>query len=388
MRLIFGLDLNENGSRYEADNGRFGGVGSFFDILFGSRYAVESIDFQGSPGRNENGKRQKMWTHLMWWRCGVVVVFSWQAAAACLAAVAFQNLNDPVERPREQPYVMVLGVAQDAGYPQAGCWKPCCQPAWEDRSVRRYPTCLAIVDPISKQRWLLDCTWQLPDQLHMLNTEMPRDDSPGLDGIFLTHGHIGHYTGLMHLGREVMGTDRVPVFAMPRMRDFLATNGPWDLLLELNHIVLQPLELGQEVVLNERLSLTALSVPHRGEYSETVAFVVRGPQRSVLYLPDIDKWSRWERSIETLLGEVDIAFLDATFFANGEIAGRDMSQIPHPFVEESIVRFQPLDAETRKKVHFIHLNHSNPALHLDSQAAEHIRRAGLNLAEQGAVYGL
>ena len=287
-----------------------------------------------------------------------------------------------------QPFVCVLGVAQDAGYPQAGCQKACCRPAWEDYRVRRMPSSVAIVDPKSGERWLLDCSWQLPDQLHLLNQLHPRKDSPGIDGIFLTHGHIGHYTGLMHLGREVMGAKKVPVYATPKMENFIRKNGPWDLLVELENIELKSLKADEAIKLNERISITPIKVPHRGEYTETVGFVVQGPKRKALYLPDIDKWSRWERSIEKLIGEVDVAFLDATFFANGEIPGRDMSQIPHPFVEESILRFRELSATDRAKVHFIHLNHTNPALDPKSDAAKTIGRAGMNLAEQGKVYGL
>jgi len=29
---------------------------------------------------------------------------------------------------------------------------------------------------------------------------------------------MGHYTGLMHFGREVMGTNNLPVYAMPKMK--------------------------------------------------------------------------------------------------------------------------------------------------------------------------
>lgn len=284
--------------------------------------------------------------------------------------------------------VVVLGTAQDAGYPQAGCLKDCCKRAWDDQTVRRFPTSLAIIDPATKQRWILDCTWQLPDQWNMLQQICPRKDTPGIDGIFLTHGHIGHYTGLMHLGREVMGSDQVPVFAMPRMHRYLQDNGPWSLLVKLKNIQLNLLESVKAVELSKRVSVTPISVPHRGEFSETVGFIIKTKDRSALYLPDIDKWSRWERKIEDVLAKVDIAFIDATFFQNGEIKGRDMSEIPHPFIEESLLRFQPLSAIERNKIHFIHLNHTNPALDATSPAAEQIRRAGMHLAEQGKAYSL
>ena len=41
-----------------------------------------------------------------------------------------------------------------------------------------------------------------------------------LSGVFLTHAHIGHYTGLMNFGNEAMGTKELPVFCMPKMKSF------------------------------------------------------------------------------------------------------------------------------------------------------------------------
>ncbi len=311
-----------------------------------------------------------------------------QKQSGLTAANADSKISKKSRLAGDSPFVVVLGTAQDAGFPQAGCLKDCCKEAWGDPKVRRFPTSVAIVDPKTKQRWLLDCTWQLPDQLQMLNSKLARKDSPGIDGIFLTHGHIGHYTGLMHLGREVMGAKDVPVFAMPRMKTFLEKNGPWSLLVKLKNIKIKSMKANQKIKLNQQISITPIMVPHRGEYTETVGFVVETTGKSVLFLPDIDKWSRWETKIEKVLESVDIAFLDATFFANGEIPGRDMSQIPHPFVEESLLRFRSLDATERNKIHFIHLNHTNPALNPNGKAADQIRRAGMNLAVQGKVYSL
>ena len=126
-----------------------------------------------------------------------------------------------------------------------------------------------------------------------------------------------------------MGTQKMPVWAMPRMRAFLTENGPWSQLVELENIVLSPAEA--PVPLNG-VTVTAHVVPHRDEFSETVAFEIRGPENALLYLPDVDKWSRMEPGVETLISRVDIALLDGTFFDANELPGRDMSEIPHPFV--------------------------------------------------------
>ena len=257
------------------------------------------------------------------------------------------------------PYAFLLGIAQDGGYPQAGCKRSDCVEAWKHPERWQHVASLAIIDPISKQRWIVDATPDFPLQLAHLDAEAP---FAHIDGIFLTHAHIGHYLGLAHLGREVMGAKEVPVYAMPRMREFLTHNGPWDQLVRLHNIDIRPLEDGVTVQLNERISITPLLVPHRDEYSETVGFIVRGPTRSLLWLPDIDKWEKWSTAIESVIAKVDLAFLDGTFFDEHELPGRSLSEVPHPTISESMTRFAALPEAERAKIHFVHLNQSNPAL--------------------------
>ncbi len=281
------------------------------------------------------------------------------------------------------PFLTVLGIAQDAGYPQAACQKDCCRDAWNDPELRRHPVCLAIVDPSTSQRWMVECTPEFRAQLRMLDEIAPTESSPALDGILLTHAHIGHYAGLIHLGREVIGANGIPVYAMPRMKSYLEDNGPWSQLVTLNNIELRSLEHEQSVELSASISATPFRVPHRDEYSETVAYVIAGPNRRVLFLPDIDKWDKWDRRIEDMIATVDIAYIDGSFFDGDELPGRDMSEIPHPFVIESMERFAELPAEEKSKVRFIHFNHTNDALRADSAAAQAIRSAGFRIAEEG-----
>jgi pyrroloquinoline quinone biosynthesis protein B len=272
------------------------------------------------------------------------------------------------------PYALVLGIAQDGGYPQAGCNRPDCVAAWRNPKLRQRVASLAIVDPQSNQRWIIDATPDFGSQLRTLDETAPRaEGAPLLDGILLTHAHIGHYLGLTQLGREVLGAHSVRVYAMPRMRDFLAHNGPWDQLVKLHNIDITPLEDGVEMALNERIHVTPLLVPHRDEYSETVGYLVRGPSRSILWLPDIDKWEKWSTPLESVLERVDVAYIDGTFYDAGELPGRDLREIPHPLMTETMTRLAgtPLGA----KVRFIHLNQSNPLLRE--------RRSGFIVAKDG-----
>jgi pyrroloquinoline quinone biosynthesis protein B len=175
----------------------------------------------------------------------------------------------------------------------------------------------------------------------------------------------------------------MPVYAMPRMKEYLETNGPWSQLVKLQNIQLQPLQNNTEVFLDDQMKVVPLQVPHRDEYSETVGYQIHGPNKKVLFIPDINKWELWERSIVEEVKKVDYAFLDGSFFKNGEIPGRDMSEIPHPFIEESLQLFSELSAEEKAKIYFIHFNHTNPVLQDNSPARLEIQAAGLNMANEG-----
>jgi pyrroloquinoline quinone biosynthesis protein B len=166
------------------------------------------------------------------------------------------------------------------------------------------------------------------------------------------------------------------------MREFLKSNGPWGQLVEFGDIELMPLEADEPVQLNGRIKVTPMLVPHRDEYSETVGFRIDRPSQSVLFMPDIDKWERWDRRIEDVLAGVDVAFVDGSFYDADEIPGRDMSEMPHPFIAESMTRLEPLPASERQKVRFIHLNHTNPALRPESDARRAIEAAGFGVAEE------
>jgi len=279
---------------------------------------------------------------------------------------------------------VVLGVAQDAGYPQANCQKGCCKEVWTDASKRRMVSCLALVEPQKRQAWIFDATPDFKDQLKRL-------ENLGVEkiaGIFLTHAHVGHYTGLIHLGREIMGTKNIPVFAMPKMKAFLTDNGPWSQLVTLNNIQLKALQKDVTVSLGNVLSVTPYQVPHRDEYSETVGFKIEGANKSAIFIPDIDKWQKWDKDILQVIQANDIALLDGSFYKNGEIPGRDMSLIPHPFVEESMQLFQHLNESEKNKVHFIHFNHTNPVLQEGSSAQKEVLRKGFYIAQEMQFFEL
>ncbi|WP_416832674.1 MAG: MBL fold metallo-hydrolase [Erythrobacter sp.] len=295
--------------------------------------------------------------------------------------------------------LVVLGAGQDAGAPQIG--------NVDDTGPRLLPSSLALIDRANGKRYLLDASPAITEQLAMLDRIEPPADGLGLDGVFLTHAHIGHYLGLAYFGREAAGASGVPVYAMPRMAQFLRTNGPWSQLVELGNIAIKEVAhssyryppLANEAwrpsepqLIGGNIAASAIPVPHRDEYSETVGWVFADPERwSILYLPDIDSWDEMEArnpgfSLETWVRKVGpdgLVFIDATFWDDNELPGRDMSEIPHPRVTETMDRLQELPPSERAKVHFIHYNHTNPIRDPDSAQSREVAERGYNVARRG-----
>lgn len=296
---------------------------------------------------------------------------------------------------RDEDGVYVLGVAQDGGYPHAGCTKKCCEQAWNNAGKRRYVTSLAVVS--GGKWWLFEATPDIKEQLQYFRQLTGGAYSYLPEGIFITHAHIGHYTGLMQLGREAMNTSKVPVYVLPRLKSYLEKNGPWSQLVELKNIELRmmeaslhPAQMRREdmgKVVSDGLGVTAFTVPHRDEYSETAGFRIALGEKRYLFIPDIDKWEKWMTDIRILASRCDVALVDGTFFEAGEIPGRNMSEIPHPFVRETAALFQggervPGMPDLRSVIYFIHFNHTNPLLWDDGRAKE-LERDGFHIARQG-----
>ncbi len=309
--------------------------------------------------------------------------------AYILVASSCQNLKQEQKALEQMPqtaYIYVLGIAQDAGYPQANCQKECCSEAWINLKTRKHATSLALVDPATNQYWLFEATPDFKYQLRTIQEAAQTTELP--NGIFLTHGHIGHYSGLMHLGKEVIGAKAVNTYVMPRMKMFLTTNGPWSQLVAKENISLISLRNNEPLELNAKINVTPFTVPHRDEFTETVEFKIVGPHKSLLFIPDIDKWEKWEKNIIEETKKVDLVLIDGTFFADGEIPGRDMSAIPHPFIQETMSLFKQESDHEKNKVWFIHFNHTNPTLKDNSKARKEIEENGFNICYEGQIIKL
>ena len=277
-----------------------------------------------------------------------------------------------------------MGTVQDGGIPHLGCIKFCCKNYFERGFSKKRVVSLGISDHKKKKNYLVEAS---PDISIQLNSFL-LNNSKKLDGIFITHAHIGHYSGLINLGREVYNASKIPLYLMPKMTDFISSNGPWDQLVKLKNVELKSLFDKKEEKLTENLTIIPFKVPHRDEYSETVGYKIVGPNKSALFIPDIDKWNKWEISIKQLISKVDYAFLDGTFYDSKEINNRDISEIPHPFIIESLELFKDLKESDRNKIYFIHLNHTNPLLNSKSEEYRNIVSKGYNVALEGLEFEL
>ncbi|MEY8020406.1 MBL fold metallo-hydrolase [Muriicola sp. SD30] len=331
----------------------------------------------------------KTWPIIRLFRYGaaIVLILAWSCKENKTEERGNLNKSRTTEADKGVKLV-ILGTVQDAGSPQLGCKKSCCADLYNKPDPARKVVSLGLVDKEARKRFLLEATPDITSQLHNLNRIANTSVDQMPDGVFLTHAHIGHYTGLMYFGKEAVNAFEVPVYAMPRMIDFLKNNGPWDQLVKQKNIVLKGISGDTIKRLTPSLSIVTVSVPHRDEYSETVGYRIKGPAKKALFIPDIDKWSRWERDIATLIAEVDYAFLDATFFNGEELNTRDLSQIPHPFVVESMTLFNSLPPAQKQKIYFIHFNHTNPLLSPESKEYKKVISNGFRVAEFGEEFEL
>jgi pyrroloquinoline quinone biosynthesis protein B len=289
-------------------------------------------------------------------------------------------LDTIAQQSNDAPYVIVLGTVQDGGSPHLGCNKNCCEALTVFQKEARKVTALGVVEPKSNFNILFEATPNIISQWKMLPSA-PK-------AIFLTHAHMGHYAGLLQLGREALGAKNIPVHVMPRMANFLMKNGPWSQLISLENIKLFPIVANESVNFKNEIIITPLLVPHRDEFSETVGYRIQGPNKTVLFIPDIDKWSKWSENLKAILETVDYAFLDATFFDPEEINYRPLEEIPHPLVKETIAYLYPVSQELKNKVYFIHMNHTNPLLDPKSKATQWVLSQGFHIARKGQQFKL
>jgi len=316
------------------------------------------------------------------------------ASLLLLTAAVARTMSPPAPAGPRGPRIIVLGTVQDGGMPQTGCDCAHCAAARKNPALARHVASLAIHIPATGHVYLVDATPDISAQIERIHAfrrhPAGKTDRAPVDGVLLTHAHIGHYLGLAQLGFESLSTKDIPVWASPRMAGYLRTNGPWSQLVRLQNIALREFQPGAAFPLEAGIQVTPIQVPHRDEYSDTMAFLIRGPRKTLLYVPDTDTWRTWPRPLTEILEKenVDVALLDATFYSPDELPDRDVTKIKHPLMTDTMDLLGPLVKAGKLRVLFTHMNHSNPALDADGAARKTIEAKGFRVVEEGEEIGL
>ena len=282
----------------------------------------------------------------------------------------------------------VLGIAQDGGVPHAGCECSHCMDAHHDPLLRRHPVACGVLGSDGSMH-LIEASRALPDQMRLWAKSLDRDGVVKPDSVSLTHVHIGHVDGLGQFGKEVMGASELSLFASSSVIAEMEKREMMGPFAASEVTSMQGFEPSEDC----GFELLFVPIPHRDEFADTHAILVRGPDKSVLFLPDHDKWDATlaEHDAATIRDwfyslKVDIALIDGSFWNSGELFERDMSQIPHPTVSESLMRLGER-GEGDPEIYFIHLNHSNPLLEQGSEYSELIGK-GWGVSWQGQHFSL
>lgn len=263
------------------------------------------------------------------------------------------------------PTVEVIGTAQDAGVPHIGCHCDHCESARTSEEQQRYATAVLLSDG---GEYLFDAT---PDIRFQIST-VP-------DGVFLTHAHLGHLPGLLFFGQEAANAERTPVYAAEGLNDVIRNSPPLNLLIKQDNLTLNDFSSHASVEFND-VRVESHSVEHRESLpTDTLAYMIEGPNRSLLYMTDIDEWNP---TTQQLVEQADIALVDGTFWSESEL--KRTEEVPHPYVKDSIRKLDP----ERTEIYFTHLNHTNPLLNRNSSEYDRIKNAGFDIASSGTKFKL
>src|SRR6056297_1628884 len=288
--------------------------------------------------------------------------------------------------------IKVLGTAQDGGYPQPDCSCPNCIAAKKDRNLIRLPASLGILDVKNKKSYIIDATPHFPAQLQSLNKTAQKYNFPDdhLEAVFLTHAHIGHYTGLIYFRKEAINYNNFTIFTSESMKKFLIKKQPWKTLIENNNINLSLFKFGKNIEEIKKPQIKAIKVPHRAEYTDTASFLIKGESKTFFYLPDIDSWQNFKKKFNKVSSSSDLLLVDGTFFDKKELTkyrGRNIQNVPHPTIKKTISEINKGKLKlNNSKLYFTHFNHTNKVLNPDYRKDSFFQKENINILNENIIF--
>ncbi len=270
--------------------------------------------------------------------------------------------------------VKVLGTAQDGGFPQMGCYCENCRLARRNPKLARKVVSLGLLNFSTGKSFMMEATPDTARQVDMIQSVDPgfkRMKGNPIDGILLTHADIGHYPGLIQFRPEVTTVRQLPVYCTKIMGRFLSENEPWKYMVQKKIIELKKFEFNTKIPLDEGIAFEAVKVPH-DKHSDMAGYKILGPNKSLLFIPDIDYW---EERFRDIVASVDYAFLDGTFYSDRRGSKR------HPLIMKSMEFFKGIESKT--DIFFTHFNHSNKLLGRDKSIRKAIEDRGFFIPDDG-----
>jgi pyrroloquinoline quinone biosynthesis protein B len=271
--------------------------------------------------------------------------------------------------------IVVLGSGQDAGVPQIGCECTNCSRAREDSKFELMGPSVAILDEEKEYCYLIDTSPDIKPQLELVKEILPKvktNEKIPISGVFLTHAHFGHISGLWMLGKECIDTRDIKVYCTSKMSEFLVENHPFSHMLDRKNLGLTTMKANHKYPI-EDFSISSFLVPHRNEYADTVGYIIEKGKK-ILYLPDLDSWTE---ELVKLIESVDIALIDGSFYTNDELPGR--TDVPHPPMRDTMELLNP----SKTEIYFTHFNHTNPILNINGKERKETLEKDFKIAFDG-----
>lgn len=266
--------------------------------------------------------------------------------------------------------VEVLGNTQDGGVPHLECSCDLCSKARENPEEAKHNASIMVKDSDEEDsfRYLIDAT---PDVRYQITGEY-------LDGVFISHGHLGHITGLLQFGEEGCNKTDLPLYVSDKTENYIRKNDPFRLLIDKGNVEIMNFNDEDEVDIRGGC-IEAFEAKHNRVNTDTLSFMIHGEEKTLFYIADIHEWT--EKTLN-LMQKADIAIVDGTFWNEEEIERYE--EVPHPVMKETMHLAEGWDTD----IYFTHLNHTNPALREDTDERQEIQERGFGVVEEGMEFEL